>query len=182
MNATRFDQQTATLLANGEVLVAGGLSTGYTTPEPNAELYNPATGTWSPTGSMIAARYGSTAVLLPNGQVLVASGCFDNGTNPCQTVALAELYNPETGTFSATGSLITARIGNTLTLLPNGQVLVAGGNDASGSLFFASAELYNPATGTFSATGSTITARTGASATLLPNGQVLVSGGSIPGS
>jgi hypothetical protein len=180
MIATRFNNDTATLLPNNQVLVAGGLSTGYTTPEPSAELYNPATGTWNPTGSMIATRYGSTAVLLPNGQVLVASGCFDNGTNPCQTVALAELYDPATGTFSATDSLITARLGNTLTLLPNGQVLVAGGNDASGSLFFASAELYNPATGSFSATGSMITARTGASATLLPDGQVLVAGGYNP--
>jgi len=183
MNTPRWFGQTATLLRNGQVLVAGGLSTGYADPVPSAELYNPATGTFSATGSMITTRESAAATLLTNGQVLVVGGCSsNNGTNPCQLVAGAELYDPATRTFSATGSLITARTGNTATLLPDGQVLVAGGITSPFDTILASAELYNPATGTFSTTGSMTTARSSPAATLLPNGQVLVSGGSIPGS
>ncbi len=80
------------------------------------------------------------------------------------------------GTWANTGSLNTARTDHTATLLPNGQVLVAGGLDAS-STPLASAELYNPATGTWTATGSMSDARQGHTATLLPNGEVLVVGG-----
>jgi Galactose oxidase, central domain len=105
MNATRFDGDTATLLPNGQVLVAGGYSTGYGVPVPNAELYDPATGTFSATGSMIAVRNQYSATLLTNGQVLLVGGCLDNGGS-CEPPANAELYNPATGTFSATGSLI----------------------------------------------------------------------------
>jgi Kelch motif len=122
---------------------------------------------------MTTARTGQSATLLPNGQVLVAGGY-----NPSNSyLASAELYNPATGTFSATGSMTTARIGQTGTLLSIGEVLVAGGGNSSG--YQASAELYNPATGIFSATGSMITAQF-APATLLPNGQVLVAGGNSP--
>ena len=178
MNTSRFAGQTATLLPNGQVLVAGGLSAGYGDPVPSAELYNPATGTFTATGSMITTRDQYTATLLNDGQVLIVGGCFSNtGTGSCQLVAGAGIYNPATGTFSATGSLITPRYGNSLTLLPNGQVLVAGGLTSPFDTLLASAEIYNPATGTFSATGSMTTARNSPAATLLPNGQVLVSGG-----
>jgi hypothetical protein len=178
MNTSRFDGQTATLLPNGQVLVAGGVSAGYGDPVPSAELYNPATGTFSATGSMIAPRDQLSATLLNDGQVLIVGGCFSNtGTGSCQLVAGAELYNPATGTFSATGSLITPRYGNTLTLLLDGQVLVAGGLTSPFDTILASAEIYNPATGTFSATGSMTIPRNSPAATVLPNGQVLVSGG-----
>jgi len=81
----------------------------------------------------------------------------------------------QSGTWTATGSLITARYPHTATLLPNGKVLVAGGQDYS--TIFASAELYDPASGTWTATGSLNTGRHSHTATLLPNGQVLVAGG-----
>ncbi len=81
----------------------------------------------------------------------------------------------ESDVFSATGSLATARVVHTATLLPNGQVLVAGGNDGSNAL--ASAELYDPASGTWAATGSLSSGRSSHSATLLPNGKMLVAGG-----
>ena len=87
-----------------------------------------------------------------------------------------ELYDPTSGTWSATGSLADARVGHTATLLLNGKVLVAGGYNAA-SLVLASAELYDPATGTWSETGSLATARSSHTATLLPNGIVLVAGG-----
>ena len=160
----------ATLLQNGQVLVAGGLYIdmfGFSHALASAELYNPATGTWTLTGSMNTARDHPTATLLQNGQVLVA-----NATS-------AELYDPATGTWTTTGSLNQARSAFTMTRLQNGQVLVTGG--VWGPVL-ASAELYDPATGTWTATGSLNQARAFHTATLLPNGQVLVVGGATSGS
>ena len=88
----------------------------------SAELYDPASGTWTATGSLATARDYHTATLLPNGKVLVAGG-VDN----TDVLASAELYDPASGTWTATGSLATARYYHTATLLPNGKVLVAGG-------------------------------------------------------
>ena len=119
-------EHTATLLPNGKVLVAGGYNSGYLT---SAELYDPASGSWSATGSLNTARQAHTATLLPNGKVLVAGG--DNGSG---YLTSAELYDPASGSWSATGSLNTARYFHTATLLPNGKVLVAGGLNGSGNL------------------------------------------------
>ena len=116
------------------------------------------------------SRFRHTATLLPNGQVLVAGGFNDDGV-----LASAELYDPATGLWTATGSMATPRVDHTATLLPNGKVLVAGGE---GRRPFASAELYDPATGLWTATGSMAPSATDHTATLLPNGQVLVAGGS----
>src|SRR5437660_128069 len=80
----------------------------------------------------------------------------------------------QSGTWTATGSLGTARAEHTATLLPDGKVLVAGGYAAG---WLASAELYDPATGTWTVTGSLATARSNDTATLLPDGKVLVAGG-----
>ena len=74
--------------------------------------------------------------MLPNGKVLVAGGGGTSGT-----LASAELYDPASGTWTATGSLVTARSVHTATLLPNGKVLVAGGQNGNSALL-ASAELY----------------------------------------
>jgi hypothetical protein len=158
------------LLSDGRVLVAGGNDTA------SAELYDPATGTWTATSSLNTARYFHRAALLPNGKVLVAGGFFFNGTRG-HSLASCELYDPATGIWTVTGSLSAPRQDQIFLLLPNGQVLAAGG-DNNGA-FLATSELYNPATGTWSATGSLTTARSGG-ATLLPNGQVLVAGGDNP--
>lgn len=171
MNTARY-LQTATLLPNGRVLVAGGAtSTSVSSAEYSAELYDPATKTWTPTGSLNTARYGHTATLLPGGEVLAAGGLGTNGG----AISSAELYNPTTGTWTVTGSLNTARDAHTATLLPNGQVLVAGGAGNSG--FISSTELYNSVTATWTVTGSLNTARSGHTGTLLTSGEVLLAGG-----
>ena len=132
---------------------------------------DPASGTWTVTGSLNTARYYHTATLLLNGMVLVAGG-IDNDLNALDS---AELYDPTSGTWTVTGSLNTARIAHTATLLSNGMVLVAGGFDSDLNVS-ASAELYDHANGTWTLTGSLNTARDIHTATLLPNGMVLVAG------
>src|SRR5213076_2153914 len=113
---------TATLLPNGKVLVAGGGDINGI--RASAELYDPASGTWSATGSLATARSGHTATLLPNGKVLVAGGYVSVGDPygeffTITFFASAELFDPASGTWRATGSLATARDYHTATLLPN---------------------------------------------------------------
>jgi hypothetical protein len=84
---------------------------------------------------MTTTRANHTATLLPNGTVLVAGGYSSSST-----LSSAEIYNPATGTWTATASMATARYAHTVTLLPNGSVLVAGGFGSGGSL--SSAEIY----------------------------------------
>jgi WD40 repeat protein len=156
---------TATLLSDGTVLFAGGEGAAndtYTTLR-SAELYAPATGKFSPTGSMSAARDYGSATRLADGRVLMAGGSED---------ASAELYDPATRTFSATGSMKAVRLGPTATVLLDGRVLITGG---SGD---ASAELYDPTNDTFSpTTGSMNAVRFSHTATRLPDGRVLIAGG-----
>lgn len=159
----------ATLLSNGLVLIAGGYNSNGT-----AELYDPATGTFSFTGSLHLPYTYHTATLLGNGKVLIAGGYE---YNTATYLASAELYDPSTGTFTTTGSMAQGRRHHTATLLPNGKVLIAGGYAGSSASQLASAELYDPATGTFTTTGNLNRGRNWHTATLLPNGKVLVAGG-----
>jgi len=126
---------TATLLPTGLVLVAGGADAS--SPLASAELYYPASGTWTNTHSLNTAREYHTETLTPNGLVLVAAGYGASGA-----LASAELYSPAAGTWTYTASLNTARYYHTATLLPSGFVLVAGGENANGEN--GSGELYCP--------------------------------------
>jgi hypothetical protein len=124
---------TATLLPNGMVLVTGGHDGPTFAPSDvlsSAELYDPASGSWTVTGSLNSARYHHTATFLSNGVVLVAGGI--SGFN---AFASAELYSPASGNWTVTGSLNTARFLHTDTLLPNGMVLVAAGESSSNASF-----------------------------------------------
>lgn len=174
-----------TLLANGMVLFSGGFN--GSTAVATAELYNPSTGTFSPTGNLNVARAGPSSTLLPNGKVLIAGGVFYTGTPPYNLVAnylaSSELYEPSTGTFTLTGSLHTARSGNTATVFGNGNVLIAAGqNNGANGGYLASAELYNPSTGKFTVTGSLNAPRILHTAHLLASGEVLIVAGNHFGS
>jgi len=176
---TASEGHTATLLTNGRVLVAGGFYTntpfGGDVAQSSAEIYDPLAGTWTATGSLNIARGAHTATLLLNGQVLVVGGLITSNyfTIP---ISSAELYDPANGTWMVITNLIDlARYNHTATLLPNGQVLVAGGSGSGEPMD--SADLYNPSNMTWTAAGTMTTARQYHTATLLPNGKVLVAGG-----
>jgi Galactose oxidase, central domain len=164
---------TATLLQNGKVLIAGGVDNNDTIL-PSAELYDPATGSFTATaGNMTSGRWLHTATLLANGKVLVTGGRINFSSS--FNTATAELFDPFTNTFAATGSMATGRNFHTATLLADGKVLVLGGNP---SLFSVSTgELYDPAFGSFKSAGNMSTPRAFHTGTLLPSGTVLVTGG-----
>ncbi|QRN95901.1 cadherin-like domain-containing protein [Archangium violaceum] len=165
---------TATLLPNGRLLVSGGYGGGVGSTSSsymaNAEVYDPTEKRWliCPYGMSIYRAW-HTATLLPNGKVLVAGG-YD-GAGPGRT---ADLYDPATNMFSATGAMAINREQHTATLLPNGKVLVAGGLSSTS---LAIAELYDPATGTWSSAGTMPSIHSQHTATLLPDGKVLIVGG-----
>jgi WD40 repeat protein len=140
---------------------------------PESASPTPAAPSWTATGAMMEARPGHTATLLLNGKVLVAGGYDPSFGDTVAMVATAELYDPATGSWTATGPMLEGRYAHTATLLADGRVLVAGGFNAG---LLASAELYDPATGTWSATGSMLEPRVYYTATLLPDGNVLVAG------
>ncbi len=171
MTTARADH-TATLLRNGKVLIAGGSGDGFQALA-SAELYDPSTRTFAPTGSMIMPRSGHSATLLADGRVLIAGGSQD--VNLGTSVFTAEIYDPSTGAFTATGDLtsiggeVFASPGNVTTLLPDGRVFVAAANNA---------EIYDPHSGTFTPTGPYVDLSDayGITVTLLTNGKVLVNG------
>jgi hypothetical protein len=181
---TARSQHTATLLTNGQVLVAGGIGASGGILH-SAELYNPATGKWTATGSMATGRYAHSATLLPNGEVLVAGGVEQTSSTMVTCTQAAELYNPATGKWTTAASMTKARGNHAAALLPNGEVLAAGGFCFNGSNFADydnSAELYNSSTNTWQATGSMRIGHAYAAATLLANGEVLIAGGNISNS
>jgi hypothetical protein len=164
---------TATLLGSGKVLVAGGLTFNFEHSLNSPELYDPASGTWTATGSMDAARgyIYNTATLLPSGAVLMEAGRGNRGY-----LGTAEVYDPLTEAWTKTGNVGHKRDDHTATLLRSGKVLMAGGFKA-GRGALRSAELYDPATGSWTRTATLTDGRFWHTATLLLSGQVLVVGG-----
>jgi len=172
--STARTEHTATLLAGGQVLIAGGSPTFVT-----AELYEPAQQAFRPIADMTYGRREHTATLLcdltppcGNDKVLIAGGVDQSGI-PLST---AELYIPASATFTLTHPMTTARVFFTATLLGTKQVLMAGG-DSTGT----TAELFEPTTRTFTRTGTMNRRRVGHAAVLLTDGRVLITGGDAAG-
>jgi hypothetical protein len=169
---TPRNHATATVLADGRVLIVGGMD-GNNNALAAAEIYDPKDGTFRSTGSMTVARIGHTATLLADGRVLVVGG--KNGFMYGEPLISAELYDPGTGAFSPTGSMIVLQTSHSATLLAGGEVLIAGADDNGGPT---SAELYDRRSSTFhQAIGPMVLPRYGHTATLLSDGRVLIVGG-----
>ena len=169
---------TATLLPDGTVLVAGGYANSGNLLT-SAELYDPTNETWTATGSMAEGRADATITVLRDGTVLVAGGYTVDSSGNFAALASAELYDPISETWTATGSMAETHYVGTATLLPDGTVLVAGGDtvDSGNATVLASAELYDSGRGSWTAAGGMIEARDSHTATPLPDGRVLVAGG-----
>jgi hypothetical protein len=176
MQTNRSNHPTATLLRNGQVLVAGGY---YGQPPSggdlalrakfSAETYDPSTGRWMPTGPMHFPHLGAAASLLADGRVLVAGGA--RFAAPVERSGFScEVYDPTTRSWTRTGEMNIERMEHTATLLPNGHVLVAGGSADR------QAEFFDPRTGKWALTGEMGLPGDGNASILLPGGQVLVAG------
>jgi N-acetylneuraminic acid mutarotase len=168
---------TATLLANGKLLVAGG-SDYQISCYATAELYDPSNGQWALTGSMTQPRCLHSATLLSNGEVLVSGGVNSIYSSNTGTVASSEIYNPLSGSWTATGNLNVSRAHAATLLLGSGAVLTAGGysnvGNSAPNTYLSSAELYNPSTAKWSPTSSMGSSLEPTTPVLLTNGNVLI--------
>jgi len=173
---------------NMRAVSAGGQSTGRASPTKrtssgcldvtldSAELYNPASGTWSPAPPPpMAVERGTLTPLGDNdGRLLLAGGLCETGTSTSGVSGAAAIYDPVTNTWTPTGSMNTPRANQAAVLLPSsdpngGDVLVIGGLGANNNPLN-STELYSPATGTWTTTGSLNVSRNGPSAFVLTTG------------
>ena len=179
MAVTRIGHS-ATLLPSGKVLVAGGLVMPFPSPSlASTELYDPAANAWSIAAPMIESRTRHTATLMPDGRVLVVGGLTvtpqDGGLFPSQ-LTRAEIYDPAADRWSMTAPMGAHRLGQIATLLPDGRVLVAGGQDDSGTML-KSTEIYDATEDRWISAAPMDAARFGPIASVLTDGDVLVAGG-----
>jgi hypothetical protein len=168
----------ATLLADGRVLITGGLDAARR-HTASAEIYDTVTRQFIPAGGLLTPRSDHTATPLADGRVLIAGGAT-NGPPDKQTVAAAELYDPAKNVFTAAGDLHTARAKHSAALLPGGKVIIIGGSDVQISRGrFASAEVFDPTKGLFAEVGNMSTARYKIrdAVVALRDGRILVAGG-----
>jgi hypothetical protein len=183
---------TATLLADGTVLIVGGVqgvpdlaANGSVPALASAEIYDPVTNSFSSVGGMSNRRMNHTATLLPSGMVLIVGGApVSIGARGTVGDATAESYDPVTHTFSPAGAMATPRFGHTATLFPTGKVLIAGGSASgpsapvfNGQNPTASVEIFDSQTNLWSTAAAMNSPRAFHTATLLPSGQVLFAGG-----
>lgn len=171
----------ASLLPDGRVLIVGGLTQSDPAGErpddqgpfspTSAEVWGPETG-FGPAGSMAIARGAHSATTLSDGHVLVVGG------TEAEAPVAAELWDPQTTAFSASGTpRVERNWGHTATLLSDGRVLLVGGATLMGLEEIATAEVWDPETGQFQDSGTLDAGRVFHTASLLPDGRVLVVGG-----
>ncbi|HEX2712380.1 MAG TPA: kelch repeat-containing protein, partial [Candidatus Acidoferrales bacterium] len=166
----------ATLLENGRILVAGGFVQAPDRELFGAELYDPRSNTWEPTGNLVTGRAGHAAVLLDDGKVLVAGGQAFDPQARAFFLDSAEVYDPAIGRWTITGSMAVPRTEPILTSLEDGKVFTSGAIRARGP-FAVSAEIYDPATGQWTRIADMGTPRNDHAQILLDDGRVLVAGG-----
>ena len=166
---------TATLLADGRVLVAGGLNS-FGRGIAGAEIYNPVTNSWSSAGAMREARYHHTATILPNRKVLVAGGHQLTGDGSTVALSSAEVYDPARNSWAPAPRMGVPRDNHTATSLPGGRVLVVGGGTRTAG-FEAGTEIYDPVANRWSRTARLREPRAFHATTLLGGGGVLAVGG-----
>ncbi|BDA45943.1 probable Kelch-like protein 17 [Coccomyxa sp. Obi] len=176
-------------LPDNTVLAAGGFevvppgTSGTAVFLNSSEIYDPMTGKWTSTGSMSTPRGAFQMVVLPNGTALAAGGTPDN-LNTATPVSLnsSEIYDPATGRWTATGSMLSGRVQFQMVRLLNGNALAVNGIDYSTSSSLKSAEVYDYNTGMWSATGALYdppgrTGRSSFSMVALPDGNALAASG-----
>ncbi|HEV7768687.1 MAG TPA: kelch repeat-containing protein [Thermoanaerobaculia bacterium] len=168
---------TATLLADGRVLVTGGENIRvagfyWRAVFETAEIFDPATRTFVRIRSMTERRASHSATRLKDGRVLIAGGSVGDAYSGIMKLATLEIFDPQTETFTATGSMQAGRSHHSATLLSDGRVLILGGGNPT-------AEVFDPATNAVQ-TVPAIEARFGTGVFVLADGRVLVTGGSEP--
>lgn len=162
---------TATRLADGRVLIAGGMERNGVF-FASADIFDATANTFRVARhAMTMKRVSHSATLLGDGRVLIAGGWATQD----RPVDEAEIFDPRSETFAATGKMTMRRTGQTATLLPNGTVLLAGGYDGERNV--AAAEIFDPKTKRFTAIGRMNSARVQHSATTLSDGAILIAGG-----
>lgn len=181
-------EHVATRMSDGRILITGGmqlLGSGYGATM-NTELYDPGTNSFVELARLNTGRYRHTATLLANGRVLIVGGRDNNCTINCEYHALrtAEIYDPASNLYSYTGEMSVGRFNHTATLLPNGKVLILGGETTDeipgGTDQVSTAEIYDPSTGLFTPAGNLVAGRSQHSAVMLNNGKILLAGGLAP--
>ena len=175
--------RTATSLSDGGALLTGGL-VGATNPvTASADRYDSADQKWHAIGQMLDVRVGHTATPLRDGRVLIAGGltcCQVPNPSAEFYASTAEIYDPATDTFTPTGSMSSARGNHAAALLPDGRVLISGGDGNDPAAPPLGTEIFDPASGLFSSAGDLQAARDSHSAVTLTDGRVLVIGGEVP--
>lgn len=177
-----------TLLGDGRVLVAGGSALGADESdgggqairtEASAEIFDPAAGSWSPTGPMASPRFEHTATALDDGRVVITGGLGPVGVaTAIGPLRSTEIYDPAAGAFLASTDMAEGRTNHAAARLSDGAVIVSGGvGGERGDISLASAEVFDSRGGTWTTVGAMGSARTGHTATRLDDGRVLVAGG-----
>jgi len=182
--ATRgISNRTATPLSDGGALLTGGI-VGATNPvSGSADRYASADQKWHAAGQMLQVRAGHTATLLRDGRVLIAGGltcCQVPNPSPEFYASTAEIYDPATDAFSPAGPMSSARGNHAAALLPDGRVLISGGDGNDPAAPPLGTEMFDPASGQFSSAGDLQAPRDSHSAVRLTDGRVLVIGGEVP--